>query len=99
MIRCSLSPKNYPTEVFPCLWYWQSFGGGFGYPFYGRTFNAGLEPFTSYDNQGLAQAIENGTALTLEPGQRVEVSHKAVAYTGAERVERISPDGTVSRKR
>jgi hypothetical protein len=35
----------------------------------------------------------------LEPGQRVEVSHKAVAYTGAERVERISPDGTVSRKR
>jgi hypothetical protein len=89
----------YPKDIFKFLWYWQSLGGGFGYPWYGRGYNIGLEPFTSYDNQGLAQAIENGTALTLEPGQRVEVSHKAVAYTGAERVERISPDGSVSRKR
>ncbi len=87
----------YPKDLFRYLWYWQSFGGGFGYPWYGRTYNIGLEPFTSYTNQGLAQAIENGTALTVEAGQRVEASYAAVAYTGGERVRRIAPDGAVTR--
>ena len=88
----------FPTDVFRYLWYWQALGGGFGYPFYGRTYNIGLEPFTSYTNEGLANAIENGTALKLEPGQRIEASLRVVAYTGAERVERINPDGSVVRR-
>ena len=87
----------FPKELFRYLWYWQSFGGGYGYPWYGRTYNVGLEPFTSYDNRGLAQAIENGTALHLQPGQRIEASLKAIAYTGSERVERIESDGSVKR--
>ena len=86
---------HFPKELFNYLWYWQSFGGGFGYPWYGRTYNLGLEPFTSYDNRGLATAAENATALVLEPGQRVEASLRTVAYTGAEGVERIGPDGSV----
>ena len=88
----------FPKELFRYLWYWQSLGGGSGYPWYGRTYNVGLEPFTSYTNEGLATAIENGTALRLEPGQHVETSHKAVVYTGAQGVERIDPDGTVARR-
>ena len=85
---------RFPQEVFRYLWYWQSFGG-LGYPWWGRTYNVGLEPFTSYDNQGVERAIENGTALTVEAGQRVEASLKAVAYTGAQGVEAIRPDGKV----
>lgn len=88
----------FPKDVFRYLWYWQSFGGGYGYPWYGRAYNMGLEPFTSYDNRGLAQAIENGTALSLDPGQRIEASLKAVAYTGSERVEHIEADGSVRKK-
>ena len=89
---------HFPAEVFKYLWYWQSLGGGYGYPWYGRTYNVGLEPFTSYTNEGLANAIENGTALELESGQRVEASVKAIAYTGAEGVERIDPDGSVVKR-
>jgi hypothetical protein len=88
----------FPKDVFRYLWYWHDFGGGFGYPWYGRTYNLGLEPFTSYGNEGLASAIENGTALKLEPGQRIEVSQKAVAYTDAQGVERINPDGSVVKR-
>jgi hypothetical protein len=87
---------SFPKDLYKYLWYWQSFGGS-GYPWYGRTYNVGLEPFTSWDNMGLVQAVENGTALTLEAGQRITTSHKAVAYTGSERVQRIAPDGGVSR--
>ncbi len=88
----------FPQEVFRYLWYWQSLGGGYGYPWYGRTYNVGLEPFTSYANEGLDSAIQNGTALLVEPGQRIEVSLKAIAYTGSERVERINLDGSVDRR-
>ena len=88
---------RFPTEVYRYLWYWQSFGGGSGYPFWSRTYNAGLEPFTSYDNSGLATAVENGSALKLGPGEQVKTSLKVVAYTGSERVSRIAPDGSVER--
>jgi hypothetical protein len=88
---------RYPTDVYPYLWYWQSFGGGTGYPFWGRTYNAGLEPFSSYANEGLGSAIENGTAMELEPGESVKSALKVVAYTGSESVSRVAPDGSVDR--
>ena len=88
----------FPKEVFRYLWYWHSFGGGYGYPWYGRTYNIGLEPFTSYGNEGLASAIENGSALRVEAGQRVQVSQRAVAYAGARGVERIDADGVVVKR-
>ena len=50
---------------------------------------------TSYTNEGLKQAVENGPALSLEPGQRVEASIKAVAVTGSDGVEKIDSDGLV----
>ena len=86
---------TFPQDLFRYLWYWQSLGGGYGYPWYGRTYNVGIEPFTSYTNEGLEQAVENGTALALEPGERVEASLKAVAFTGSKGVEKINPDGSV----
>ena len=86
---------TFPQDLFRYLWYWQSLGGGYGYPWYGRTYNVGIEPFTSYTNEGLQQAVENGTALTLEPGERVEASLKAVVFTGSKGVEKINPDGSV----
>jgi hypothetical protein len=89
---------RYPKDVFRFLWYWHSFGGGFGYPWYGRTYNIGLEPFSSYGNGGMAGAVENGTAMLLQPGETVEASQRAVAFTGTEGVSDIAPDGTVTRK-
>ena len=87
----------FPAEHFRYLWYWQSFRG-LGYPWYGKAYNIGLEPFTSYGNAGVADAAENGSALLVQPGQSVSASLKAVAYTGAARVRRISPAGAVVRE-
>jgi len=88
---------SYSTDVFKYLWYWQSLGGGFGYPFYGRTYNVGLEPFTGYTNQGLEEALKSGTASSIQPGERIKTSLKAIAYKGSERVTKVSSDGTVFR--
>jgi hypothetical protein len=54
-------------KTMPYLWYWQEFGRSTGYPWWGRLFNIGLEPCSSYPGKGLAAAVENGTAMKMEP--------------------------------
>lgn len=88
----------FPKDVFKYLWYWQSVGGGFGYPWYGRTYNIGLEPFTSHGHKGLTDAVENGTAIKLEPGESISASQRAVAFEGAKGVESIDTDGIVTKR-
>ena len=53
----------------PHLWFWQEFGATMGYPWFGRLYTVGLEPFSSVPNLGLAGAVANGSALTFAPGE------------------------------
>jgi hypothetical protein len=53
----------------PYLWYWQEFGAHTAYPWYGRNYNIGLEPFSSFPTNGLAEAVENDSALHMESGE------------------------------
>jgi Domain of unknown function (DUF4432) len=61
---------EWDASVMPYVWFWQEFGRTTGYPWYGRHYNVGLEPFTSYPTNGLAEAVENGSALELPPRAR-----------------------------
>ncbi len=58
---------GWDAGTMPYLWFWQEFGAARGYPWYGRHYNIGLEPFPSYPTNGLAEAVENGTALFIGP--------------------------------
>lgn len=61
----------------PYLWFWQEFGASQGYPWYGRTYTIGLEPFSSYPTDGIAQAVANETALVLDAWQKLSFSFQA----------------------
>ena len=63
------SRVEWDARQMPYLWYWQEFGATTGYPWYGQTYTIGLEPFSSYPTDGLAAAVQNGSALTLTPGE------------------------------
>ena len=86
---------SYPAEVFQYLWFWRNLGGGWGYPWYGRCYNVGLEPCTSMHNGGLEQAQENGSARKFGAGETVRVSITAGAFAGPGAVRRVAPDGQV----
>lgn len=60
---------GWDTAVMPFVWFWQEFGAARNYPWFGRHYNIGLEPFTSMPREGLAAAVENGTAQFLSGGQ------------------------------
>ena len=82
-------------DLFKYLWMWQVYGGHTDYPWYGRTYTCALEPFTSYPPAGIKKAIDNGTALMMEPGATIETKLVAIAYTG-EGIRGISVDGSVA---
>ncbi|MFG1697738.1 DUF4432 family protein [Nonomuraea sp. NPDC049309] len=58
---------EWDAALLPYLWMWQEFGATTGYPWWGEAYTVGLEPFAGMPTNGLATAVENGTALVLEP--------------------------------
>ena len=71
---------EWDAGLMPYLWFWQEFGASEGYPWYGRHYNVGLEPFSSYPTNGLAEAVENGSALGFGPRERRRFSMRATVY-------------------
>lgn len=87
---------RFDHRVFRTLWYWQQMSGAAdGYPWWGRTHTAALEPWTSFPTNGLLESIDNGSAILLEPGISLTTSLIATVYAGFERVYRITEDGIV----
>ncbi|MCC6169929.1 MAG: aldose 1-epimerase [Caldilineaceae bacterium] len=84
----------WPLDVFPALWYWQVYCGALESPWYGRTYNIALEPWSA-PYQTVAEAKAQDAQRTLVPGAVQEVGFHAVAYAGHRGVARIHPDGTV----
>tara|TARA_B100000405_G_scaffold302364_1_gene265507 strand:- start:935 stop:2008 length:1074 start_codon:yes stop_codon:yes gene_type:complete len=68
---------EFPKDLFRYIWYWRNFGGGYGYPWYGRCYNAGLEPCTSWHNGGVEQAENNGSARNVKSGEILKAKIKA----------------------
>lgn len=67
--RAAAIEVRWDAQTLPYLWCWREAGAGSGYPWYGRDYFLGLEPFSSYPTQGLASAVANGSALLLGPGE------------------------------
>ena len=83
-----------PT-LFRYLWFWQVWGGYPSHPWYGRHYNCALEPWTSWPDSGLGEALQNGSALSIGPSETIETHLVAVAYDGRTSVARIGRDGQV----
>jgi hypothetical protein len=64
----------------PYLWYWQEFGATKSYPWYGRHYNVGLEPFCGYPTHGIGKALDNGSAGSIGPGQTISSWLTAAPY-------------------
>jgi len=86
----------FPEETFRFIWYWQVFGGGTGYPWYRRTYNAGVEPFTSLPNGMPLPGSDERTCLVMAPGERRTATMRAVAFESDTGVAAITPDGRVT---
>jgi hypothetical protein len=73
---------EWDVRQMPYLWFWQEFGASRSYPWYGRNYNIGLEPFSSFPTNGIEEAIENGTALSIGPSETLRFSLRADVLEG-----------------
>jgi len=79
---------SFPTNIFPNLWLFRTFGGWRGL----YTLILEVSNSLSFD---LALARRSGRCGHLDAGQSIEAEIKAVAYSGYESIERVNPDGSV----
>ena len=86
---------RWDVAVFPYVWFWQVWGGGAGYPWWGREYVCALEPWTSRPDAGLLEAIANGTARRIEGGASLSTRLLAVMWDGRDRIGGISADGEI----
>jgi galactose mutarotase-like enzyme len=87
---------SWSLEAFPYLWIWRNFNMSTGYPWYGQVYTMALEPWSSYPSGGLKTATENGTAVSIAPGETHTAELRAVAYQGLQKVTHVSSSGEVS---
>lgn len=73
---------HWDARVMPYLWVWHEAGADAGAPWWGRAHVLGLEPCTSHPTAGLAEAVRNGTALTLAPRERRPFALTAAVLDG-----------------
>jgi hypothetical protein len=81
-------------SMYPYAIYWQVCNGSYGYPWFGRTYNIGLELWNSFTDK-MRTAKANGTIRTIKARETINTAFKAVIYTGVDKVSRITPDGQV----
>ena len=84
---------RWDAALFRHLWYWHVFSGMSGYPWWGLNYNCALEPWTSWPDGGLLRAIDNGSALKIQPRGVVETRLLAIAYSGLYRISGITAEG------
>ena len=77
---------RWDARTMPYLWVWRELGATRTYPWWGRAYVVGLEPFSSHPTGGLAEAVRNGTALRLEPRE-----HRSFDLSAAVRDTRQGP--------
>jgi len=86
---------KWDRSVFPYVWLWEVFKGNYGFPWYGRTYNVALEPWTSYPG-GMDNAMKKGTTKKMEAGESIETTLLAIAFEGTGQVNSIDNDGKIS---
>ncbi|WP_343954351.1 DUF4432 family protein [Nonomuraea longicatena] len=72
---------EWDASVQPYLWLWQELGAAKDYPWWGRAYVVGLEPFAGMPTDGLAAAVAGGTALTFGPHETKVTTLRAEVLT------------------
>ena len=84
-------------DTFPSAWFWWEIGGA-GHPWHGRSRSVAIEPNTDHPADGLAAALERGTAHQVQPGGVHQTWITVSLFEADERpVRNVGRDGRVDR--
>lgn len=78
-------------NIFKHLWMWMVYRGVYGYPWYGRTYNIALEPWSSLPDN-FDEVLKNKDFLSLKPGQTIKCKYAAIIYSSKKRISGFDKD-------
>jgi len=73
-------------SVFKHLWMWMVYRGSYGFPWYGRTYNIALEPWSSIPDN-FEEVLNQKDYLSLKPGKSLKSEYSAVVYKSNKRIK------------
>ena len=73
------------SMIYKHLWMWMVYRGAYGYPWYGRTYNVALEPWSSLTDN-FNEVLKNNDFLSLNPGQSITCKYAAIIYESHNRI-------------
>ena len=82
---------KWDVALFKYICIWAVYRGFYGFPFYGRTYNMALEPYSAIPDS-LDEAIRLGRALRLEPGKQITTRFSAIIYESRTRISGFTED-------
>jgi hypothetical protein len=85
---------KWDIKVFKYLWMWVVCRGFYNFPFYGRTYNIALEPWSAIPDN-LDDVIKAGRELTLQPKEILETKFTAIVYESDSRIKGFNENNRV----
>jgi Domain of unknown function (DUF4432) len=87
---------SWDLNVLPSLWFWLN-NGALDYPWWGRSYNLGLEPSSSVTELGMKEYLEKGNALRLREGGSVKLGVRYAVAEGSGGVRNVDGEGRLAR--
>jgi Domain of unknown function (DUF4432) len=84
---------KWDVKVFKYLLLWAVYRGFFNFPFYGRTYNVALEPYSAIPDS-LDDVIRLGRELSLQPQQTLTTRFACIVYESDRRIGGFTDDGS-----
>jgi galactose mutarotase-like enzyme len=87
---------SWDLKVLPSMWYWLN-NGALDYPWWGRSYNLGLEPASSLTELGMKEYLEKGNALKLDAGGSMKLGIRYSVAEGSAAVRMVDGEGRLLR--
>ncbi len=85
---------KWDIKVFKYLLFWFVYRGFYNFPFYGRTYNIGMEPYSAIP-ANLDKVMEFGREFTLNPGEELKTRYQAITYLSKDRIKGFNENNQV----
>jgi hypothetical protein len=83
---------SWNLDVLPSLWFWLN-NGALDYPWWGRSYNLGLEPSSSLTELGMKEYMEKGNALKLRESESMKLGVRYAVTEGSGRIRSVDDEG------
>ena len=86
---------KWDINIFKYIMLWFSYEGFYGYPFYGRTYNVGIEPWSEIPGS-LEEVIDAKKGIILKPKQKISTKYSAIVYESTKGIQGFNDDNTIN---